>query len=117
MVPEGMIGVLANPPTQGMIMVMADSPATMTAQEAAEALRAQLAASPNAWTCSPITAWPDAGSASFTLSQGDQRGRITVRRMHENPAVNVVFLGRWPASADTAVRADYDATVSAATMQ
>ena len=117
MVPDGMVGVLANPSAHGMILIMADSPATLSAHQAADALRTQLAAPPNAWTCSPIATTPDGNSASFTVSQGPQRGKLTIRRMHENPAVNVVFMGRWPDAGNAAMRADFDATVTGATMQ
>lgn len=117
MVPEGMAAVIVNPQQHAMLMIMVDAPATITARDAATQLRTQLAAPPNAWTCTPITAWPDATSAAFSTSQGAQRGKLTVRRMHENPSVNILFMGRWPAANAAAMRADYDAMVSGATLQ
>lgn len=116
MVPEGMAAVIANPAQGAMLMIMVEAPATMTANDAATQLRASLASPPNAWTCSAVTAWPDANGASFTASQGDQRGKLTVRRMHESPSVNILFMGRWPAANEAAMRADYDAMVSGATL-
>jgi hypothetical protein len=117
MVPEGMSAVIVNPQQHAMLMIMVEAPASMSANDAATQLRTQLAAPPNAWTCSPITAWPDASGASFTTTQGAQRGKLTVRRMHENPSVNILFMGRWPAANAAAMRADYDAMVSGATLQ
>ncbi len=114
-VPEGMAGVILNPATHAVLMVMIDAPATLAPRAAADALRTQLAAPPGSWTCSAVTAWPDANGASFTATQGANRGRITVRRLHDGPAVNVIFMGRWPSgSGAAAARADYDAMVSGA---
>lgn len=114
-VPEGMAGVLLNPTTHAVVMVLIDAPATLAPRAAADALRTQLAAPPGSWTCSAVTAWPDANGAAFTAVQGTNRGKIAVRRLHDGPAVNVVFMGRWPAGAAAAAAlADYDAMVSAA---
>lgn len=117
MVPEGMSAVIVNPQEHAMLMIMVEAPASTTANDAATQLRTQLAAPPNAWTCTPITHWPDANSAAFSTTQGDQRGKLTVRRMRENPSVNILFMGRWPATHAAAMRADYDAMVSGATLQ
>lgn len=117
MVPEGMAAVIVNPQQHAMLMIMVEAPASMSANDAATQLRTQLAAPPNAWHCSAVSAWPDANGATFTTSQGAQRGKLTVRRMHENPAVNILFMGRWPAANAAAMRADYDTMVSAATLQ
>lgn len=117
MVPEGMAAVIANPQQHAMLMIMVEAPASMSPNDAATQLRTQLAAPPTPWHCSAVTAWPDANSATFTTSQGPQRGKLTIRRMHDNPSVNVLFMGRWPAANAAAMRADYDTMVSGATLQ
>jgi hypothetical protein len=107
---------MINPTAHAMIMVMVEAPAADAARADADTLHGQFSSGSDAWTCSPVTAWPDAASGSFTVSKGTKRGRITVRRMHDGPAVNVAFLGQWPAADAAAARADYDAMVSSATM-
>lgn len=113
-VPEGVSGLMLNPSAHALIMVMIEAPATSTAREGADTIRGQLSSGADAWTCSAVTAWPDANSASFTVSKGTNRGHITVRRLHEGPAINVAFLGQWPAASNAAARADYDAMVTGA---
>ncbi len=115
-VPDGIAGVLINPAAHAMLMVVVAAPATSTARADADTLRGQLSSGSNAWTCSPVTAWPAPDGSTFTLSRGTDRGKVTVRRMHEGPAVNVAFMGHWPAAGAQALRADYDAMVSGATL-
>jgi hypothetical protein len=112
-VPDGVAGVILNPATRGMIMVIIEANPSGTPASTAAALRQQLA--DGGWTCSDVAAPGDGSTASFTTSKDAMRGKVAIKRLTAGAAsADLGLMGMWPEPNDAAMSADYDAVLSSA---
>lgn len=113
-VPEGMTGVLINPSLRAVVMVLFGPVAGNPTNEAGM-LRTQLEG--QGYTCTAVTASSDGSTASFTLSQGDMRGKITVRALGPGGRLSLVLMGQWPSASDAAATTAIDAIAASAAFE
>jgi len=114
-VPTGLTGMLVNPSTGAMILVMVETSTTTPLAAVAEGLRADFVAS--GITCSPVTASADGLTATFTTAKDAMRGKIAFRRLTSgSTGIDLGLMGRWTDASDTAMTADFDAVAASASL-